>query len=268
MHCRAIRFVSIWLVLLLLVLIWTPAARALPVGSVVGEAGSFVRTLCEGDCSSLGVVPERPGGIFSGVDFDFSLGLEALGDGLSINLIAGGNLYVLGPLQATGDVYLTSLGELDLSSVMIDLSDFPSEIDTGGVVVVGGPVVPTNPLTIGAGGTITRAFPPLFTPTPPAAPFSLVSAATMTTTTTMTKAMATSGSGASLFDFTLNAPGDVYLDISRVVLGSLRLKALNVLVISTVSLTPAPIVVPEPATGLLLALGLLSLGFRRAHLSR
>lgn len=131
MRCRAIRLASVWLGLwsiLSLFVLWAPGAWAL---AEVPATSSFVRTLCKGDCRTLGAVTEGPGGVLSKIDFDFSLGLQVVGDGLSINLIAGGNLYVVGPMSATGDVHITALGDLHLvASSMID-SDLRTRIDTG-----------------------------------------------------------------------------------------------------------------------------------------
>ena len=243
-----------------------------------GEADAFVRTLCEGDCEALGHPLEIPGSPGSQIDFDFGLGLQAVGDGLSIDLFAAGDIYVLGPVRAGGDVVLTARGDLELISEIGNGvgGGGPVEIGSGGGVVLSGGgggevgIESGGELVLSAGGggltsggpggrpSVPGILEPLGggRPTPPG----------VSALESRVLAAATMGEAGSTLFYRFDASGDVYLDVSQAFLNSLRLETLGSLLFTDLPLKPP--VVPEPGTGLLLALGLLGLGSRRAHLIR
>jgi hypothetical protein len=255
-----------------------------------GQADAFVRTLCEGDCEALGHPPEIPGSPGSQIDFDFGLGLQAVGDGLSIDLFAAGDIYVMGPVRVVGDIYvlapvraggdvvLTARGDLELISEIGNGvgGGGPVEIGSGGGVVLSGGgggevgIESGGELVLSAGGggltsggpggrpSVPGILEPLGGggPTPPG----------VSALESRVLAAATMGEAGSTLFYRFDASGDVYLDISQAFLNSLRLETLGSLLFTDLPLKPP--VVPEPGTGLLLALGLLGLGSRRAHLIR
>lgn len=72
-----------------------------PDGTTRLPVGDVVEVICNDDCSSLSV-PDAP------ADFDFAYGARLAREGAHVDLSTDGNLFVRGPVGATGDIFITS----------------------------------------------------------------------------------------------------------------------------------------------------------------
>jgi hypothetical protein len=112
-------------------LVSLPALLALAVPAAALSAGSTnTAVLCEGDCSVLGPPPD--GG--EGVDFDFTLGLKPTVDGTHLTIDATGDVFIVGPIAARGDVWLKGLSVV-LDADLTKLGDL--SLDGGGQIQLG-----------------------------------------------------------------------------------------------------------------------------------
>jgi len=72
-----------------------------PDGATQLPAGDVVEVLCNDDCGFL-----RPNGLPA--DFDLAFAARLVRDGAHVELSTEGNLFVRGPVDATGDIFITS----------------------------------------------------------------------------------------------------------------------------------------------------------------
>jgi hypothetical protein len=187
--------------------------------------------LCDADCAVVvGEAPDRG----DGTPFDFDLGLIAQAAGLALAIETGGSAYIVGPLDALGTIELQA-GEVQIGDEIVGGGSI--EVPPRGeiTIVVSDTVIvaPEPPRTIGGGGLVVSSGGDIqvaaSTPLDPAS------------------------SGGPI---SISREGDIYLDLAGVELASLSVTA----GVSIVSREEKLTLVPEPATALLVALGLALLG--------
>ena len=210
--------------------------------------GASAEVVCQGDCRVAGDVPTH-----DGTPFDFEMGLVPE-PGASLDLRVTGSVYLRGPVDVEGELALTSraievrsdadmrLGDggqatLVADSILLEASG--KQIATGspggsGIVLASSS---GNPLEILDGDPLRLAELPVV-----------------------------SSSGLPLAAGILGLPetrilfveGDLYLDVSGIPLSALRIWATGDIVLAG----GAPLLIPEPATGMLVGLGLVILGWK------
>ena len=103
-------------------------AGALTFDSNGGAQAGIVEVLCNGDCSNL-AVPDAPS------DFDFGFGARLARDGAHVELNAAGNIFVRGPIDATGDIFIAA-GNAEFDGGTIATRPPGAGIDAGNIELV------------------------------------------------------------------------------------------------------------------------------------
>lgn len=263
------RFVLVFLIGLgWLAVLATPKASAGSTASYAEPAvGGALQVLCEGDCSQLPAV-RLPGDDHA---FDFEAGLKAVLDGVDLTIQTEGSVFVHGPIRAQGDVTLSAS----------DLTIFDTEISSGGLSA-GADIILRVDRDLTLGDVIQLPFFPEVTletasldlaafdrpicacvatrlsiPAAQAGPVALSSNGSLTLAAAVLGVRSSSGPTPGIF---VSKSGDLYLDLSMVMLGSLTIESEASIVIAGARSMP----VPEPGTGVLMALGLAVLARRHS----
>jgi hypothetical protein len=218
----------------------------LPLASPPAAANTNgITRICEFDCSELGSVTNQ----FGVPPFAFELGLKAISDGLELDIVSAGSVFILGDIRSTGDIELRAteiflqgfistdatliLENPDFPPIAIDVPEYSGGIDLGlddSFITLEGTL---TAVTLGGGAGIAGA--------------ALVETGAEST-------------GASWIGF--SAEGDIYVDVSMVTLSSLSVDGGVAIVVSNQALT----IVPEPTAAVLLGLGLLGLSAHRLRI--
>ncbi len=101
-----------------------------PDGTTRLPEGDVVEVICNDDCGFL-----RPRNAPS--DFDFAFGARLVRDGVHVDLSTEGNLFVRGPIDATGDIRIEG-GEVRFDGGTIATRPSEIEIDAGRIELVTG----------------------------------------------------------------------------------------------------------------------------------
>ena len=101
-----------------------------PDGATWLPEGDAVEALCNEACGFL-----RPNDLPA--DFDLALAARLIRDGAHVDLSTEGNLFVRGPVNATGDIFITS-GEVDFDGGTIATRPPGLEIDPGRIELTTG----------------------------------------------------------------------------------------------------------------------------------
>ncbi|MCR9095600.1 MAG: PEP-CTERM sorting domain-containing protein [bacterium] len=103
-------------------------AAGAPADALTFDSDAIVEVLCNGDCSTL-AVPDAPS------DFDFAFGARLARDGAHVELNAAGNIFVRGPVDATGDIFIAS-GNAEFDGGTIATRPPGAGIDAGNIELV------------------------------------------------------------------------------------------------------------------------------------
>ena len=103
-------------------------AGALTFDSNGGAQAGIVEVLCNGDCSNL-VVPDAPS------EVDFGFGARLARDGAHVEVNAAGNIFVRGPIDATGDIFIAA-GDAEFDGGTIATRPPAAGIDAGNIELV------------------------------------------------------------------------------------------------------------------------------------
>lgn len=241
-----------------------------------------VQLLCAGDCSGLPAVPLRP----DGNAFDFGVGSRAILDGADLTIQTEGSVFVYGPVLASESISMTAADvtfldvRLDAPEIIVNTlgnprwNSVPGDIRIEGRHQLGLDSIDRlicaclsvlDPETLGAQLTLRSKVGSPVTEIIRFAPdgsFAIGSGNVEPANSLVLAAQAVTGRDPEvpqLPGLAISPEGDVYIDVSRVTLGSFTVKAAGSIVVAGAASMP----VPEPGTALLLGLGLFGLTAHR-----
>ncbi len=246
-----------WIVMIGLVApLWAAAfPGAAGATSTVSMYGSAIETICDGDCKNrLDLETRRKA---AGFDRPFELGLKLLEDDFDLTIESAGNIFVYGSLNQVGSITLEAKDSVNLFGeayifegryAVPPLLINPPRIEPPSIclcIVGGAGISLTVPGQLDLGATLTAG-----------ARIDLRAGQAGLASVVGLDAPLAPSSGIAI-----SRKGDIYLDLSMAGSGRLALTAGKSIFSVESDLLP----VPEPGTGLLLGLGLISLAIRRAR---